>query len=305
MITENIRAAMASIFKQGQVLEQVPMKLHTSMRVGGPAAFLALPENAGQIAAALDFCGKAGLDHYIIGNGTNMIVDDAGFDGLILKIGEAMGSIRSEGDMLTAGAGALLSSVSKFAAARGLSGMEFAAGIPGSIGGAVSMNAGAYGGEIADILLEAMCLDGSGKIMICNRDDMCFAYRDSIVQREQLIVLSATFRLRRGDSVAISRTMQELNRRRNEKQPVQWPSAGSVFKRPEGHYAGQLIEEAGLKGLTLGGARISPMHAGFIINEDQATSDDIRKLIELVKLAVFDKSGIMLHEEVKFLGGTA
>ncbi len=302
MDKERIMAGLALIYKSGDIAENVPMSLHTSFKAGGPAAIMVQPGCAEELSRTIDACRTAGVDYYIIGNGTNLIVTDEGYDGLIIKIGDRMAGVSVRGDCIFAGAGALLSSVAKYAADQGLAGMEFASGIPGSVGGGVAMNAGAYGGELGDILEEIVCLDIRNGIRKYGKEELVLSYRHSVCQEQPLIVLSAVFGLKRDGIDGIKSRMRQYNRLRNEKQPVQWPSAGSVFKRPEGHFAGRLIEDAGLKGLALGGARISPMHAGFIINEKNATADDILKLIELVKLTVYDSSGIRLQEEVKVIG---
>ncbi len=302
MDIKKIMADLALILKPEQILTDVSMKLHTSFRVGGPAALLTLPENEAEIVETLRICKAAGTAFFILGNGTNIIVKDAGFDGVIIKLGDRFSRIAVDGNRITAEAGALLAAVSRQAADESLAGLEFAGGIPGSIGGAVAMNAGAYGGEIKNVLESARCLYADGSIKELSCEALMLSYRHSLCQEEGLIVLSAVFKLAKDMESAVKERTRELLKLRNEKQPVQWPSAGSVFKRPEGHYAGQLIEEAGLKGLMLGGARVSPMHAGFIVNEHEAKAKDILDLISLIKLTVLERTGILLQEEIKILG---
>ncbi|MDO4395683.1 MAG: UDP-N-acetylmuramate dehydrogenase [Clostridia bacterium] len=243
-------------------------------------------------------------DPYImLGNGTNTLVKDSGYHGTVVKLGDSFNKVKVEGERVTAGGGALLSVIAKVALGESLTGFEFAGGIPGSVGGAIFMNAGAYGGEMKDIV-ETVTLakkDGSGVVTV-KGEDMDFGYRHSVLEETGDIVLSVTYKLAKGDRQEIQSTMSELTQKRNEKQPVQYPSAGSFFKRPEGHFAGKLVQDAGLKGLTVGGAQVSQLHSGFVINVGGATATDIIDLMHVVQDTVEDKFGVRLEPEVRIIG---
>ena len=250
-------------------------------------------------------CSKSGRtpEVVIIGNGSNILVRDGGFDGVIIKLGDEFTKIEQDGEQITAGAAALLSTVSKEAAQMGLAGMEFAGGIPGSLGGAVYMNAGAYGGEMKDVVKSVKAISRDGmREYLAYASELAFAYRHSIFAENGDIVTEVTLDLKSGDKAEIERRMKELSEKRNTKQPLRYPSAGSFFKRPEGHFAGALIEVAGLKGLSVGGAQVSELHAGFIVNTGGATASDIISLMKLVQNTVRDKSGIELVPEVRIIG---
>lgn len=291
------------ILKSDQILVDVPMKDYTSMRVGGKAKIVVLPSAVDEIRELIKSLGKNSIPYYVIGNGTNLIVHDAGYNGVIIKLSENFSSVTVDENIITAKSGASIVSVSNLACENSLSGLEFAAGIPGTVGGAVVMNAGAYDGEMKDVVFEATCVDHTGEIVSLGYDDLQFGYRTSRVQRDSLVVLEAKMRLNEGNMDAIKDKMKELNRRRREKQPLNFPSAGSIFKRPAGHFAGKLIEEAGLRGYQIGGAQVSEKHCGFIINTGTATASDVIELIEYIKKKVFETSGVMLQQEVKILGG--
>lgn len=291
------------ILKSDQILVDVPMKDYTSMRVGGKAKIVVLPSAVDEIRELIKSLGKNSIPYYVIGNGTNLIVHDAGYNGVIIKLSENFSSVTVDENIITAKSGASIVSVSNLACENSLSGLEFAAGIPGTVGGAVVMNAGAYDGEMKDVVFEATCVDHTGEIVSFGYDDLQFGYRTSRVQRDSLVVLEAKMRLNEGNMDAIKDKMKELNRRRREKQPLNFPSAGSIFKRPAGHFAGKLIEEAGLRGYQIGGAQVSEKHCGFIINTGTATASDVIELIEYIKKKVFETSGVMLQQEVKILGG--
>jgi UDP-N-acetylmuramate dehydrogenase len=278
-----------------------PMKNHTSFKVGGPADILVLPSETSEVIELLNFCNKYNIDFYIMGNGSNTVVRDKGFRGMIIKLTE-LSSISIKETTVTAGAGAFLSCVAKAALNENLKGMEFASGIPGTVGGAVAMNAGAYGPEIKDIIDYADVVDLYGNVMRLSRDELELSYRNSIVQKNDYIVLQAAFKLEPGNYEDIKNRMDELNRRRADKQPLNYPSAGSTFKRPEGYFAAKLIEDSGLKGLSCGGAMVSEKHSGFIINFDNATTKDILKLIEMVQKAVYDKFNVFIEPEIKIIG---
>ena len=293
--------ALSAIAGSHQILENEPMSRHTTFRVGGPADVLFLPESEEQLIRALAIAGESGIPATVIGNGSNLVVKDGGIRGLVIALGEGMAAIARTGDVITAWAGASLARVAAYAQASGLSGLEFASGIPGTLGGGCAMNAGAYGGQLSDVLLDArVLLDGWVSTMTAV--DMQMGYRTSLPLRRGGIVLSARFGLKSDDPEAIAARMRDLNARRRDKQPLNYPSAGSTFKRPEGHFAGALIEQAGLKGRSVGGAQVSPKHAGFIVNTGGATAADILTLIRVVQDEVEVRSGIRLETEVRILG---
>lgn len=294
-------AAALRAMGQDRLLENEPMSGHTTFRVGGPADLMFFPESGDEILSALKLAGEEGVPAYVVGNGSNLIVRDGGIRGLVIVLGEHLSAVRIEGNCLYAQAGASLARVSAAAQAAGLSGLEFASGIPGTLGGGCAMNAGAYGGQLSDCLTRAQVLI-DGRIETVSREEMEFGYRTSMPLKTGAVVLWAEMTLKDGDRNEIGETMRELNRRRREKQPLELPSAGSTFKRPEGYFAGALIEEAGLKGLSVGGAQVSEKHAGFIVNKGGATGDDILALIRLVQEKVFEHSGVRLEREVRLLG---
>ena len=285
----------------GQLLRDEPMSRHTTFRIGGPADMMFFPAMEQQIALAIRLALDYHIPYTVIGNGSNLIVRDGGVIGLVIALGERFSHISIENNVLTAEAGATLSKVATEAQRAGLSGLEFASGIPGTLGGGCAMNAGAYGGQLSDALIDARVLI-DGEIRTLTRDEMQMGYRTTLPLREGGIVLSTRFRLQSGDPNAISERMRELNARRREKQPLNFPSAGSVFKRPEGYFAGALIEQAGLKGAQIGGAQVSEKHAGFIVNIGNATAGDVLTLIERVQKTVFEHSGVHLETEVRVIG---
>jgi UDP-N-acetylmuramate dehydrogenase len=279
------------------------MRVHTSFKAGGKADFFLVPRDIASLTAALRLLNAADVDAFILGNGTNVLVRDGGYRGAILYSGEALGGIEFVEDTLTCGAGASLVSVAREAAKHGLAGMEAISGIPGSIGGALYMNAGAYDGTMADIVTEASIYDiDNDNFITVNKRDMRLSYRFSAFQQGRWVILSVTLRLRPGDREEILRAMNTYARKRNDKQPMNLPSAGSFFKRPEGAYAGKLIEDAGLKGYSVGGAQISEKHAGFIVNTGGATASDILTLAEEVKRRVREYSGFVLEPEPRIIG---
>lgn len=286
---------------QGKLLIHEPMARHTTFRVGGPADALFLADSEDAMLSVMAVCRETHTPMTFIGRGSNLIVRDKGIRGLVIAPGEGMARMEREGDILTAGAGASLSALSAEAARWGLSGLEFASGIPGSVGGGVAMNAGAYGGEIKDVLVDARVYM-EGEIRTLNLQQMEMGYRSTLPLRAGAPVLSARFRLAPGEREAIFRRMNELNQRRRDKQPVNLPSAGSVFKRPEGYFAGTLIEQAGLKGRRIGDAQVSEKHAGFIVNVGQAKAEDILALIALIQREVKEKFSVSLQTEVRVLG---
>lgn len=285
----------------GRVLRDEPMAAHTTFRVGGPADLLFLPESEEELAFALSEAGRLRVPAFVMGNGSNLIVRDGGIRGLVAVLGEQFSALETEGTRVVAQAGATLARVAAFALGHSLAGFEFASGIPGTVGGGAAMNAGAYGGQISDVFAAARVLK-DGEICSYGPAEMEMRYRSTRPLREGSVVLSVTLALRPGDAAEIRRTMNDLNGRRREKQPLEFPSAGSTFKRPEGHFAGALIEQAGLKGARVGGAMVSEKHAGFLINAGGATARDILALIELVRTRVLEASGVSLEPEVRIMG---
>ena len=294
--------ALINAVGEDKLLFDEPLAHHTTFRTGGPAAYYAMPSSAVEIADLIKVCRDHGTGYYILGNGSNVLASDDGYDGLVIEIGRNMSEIRVEDDIIYAQAGAMLSAAAAAAAAASLAGLEFASGIPGSVGGAVFMNAGAYGGEIKDVLKTADVLTSDGRVITLEADELDLSYRHSCVEEKGYTVISAAFAGRRGDKEEIMALMKDLNGRRRDKQPLEYPSAGSTFKRPEGHYAGALIEECGLKGASVGGAQVSTKHAGFVINTGGATSADIIGLISHIKDTVYRETGVMLEPEVRMLG---
>ena len=274
---------------------------HTSFRTGGPADWFVIPDTPEELAAALAVCKKTDTPWYILGNGTNLLVGDKGIRGAVFSM-ERFDRMEVSGTRIRAGAGLLLSRLANGAFKEGLSGLEFVAGIPGSVGGAAVMNAGAYGSEIKNCLVSAAALDPEGRVRTYKAEELSLGYRTSRFLTSGEIVLEAEFSPERGKKEEIQARMEELSRKRREKQPLEYPSAGSTFKRPEGYFAGQLIEEAGLKGLSVGGASVSEKHAGFVINRERATSADILSLCREVQARVDGRFGVKLELEVRLLG---
>ena len=298
-LADTLRAATSI----AQVLEHEPMARHTTMRVGGPAEILFSPAGEGELLFAVREAKRAGAPFRIIGNGSNLLVLDGGLPGLTIRLGEAFSKISVDGNQIRAQAGALLSRVAAAARDASLTGLEFASGIPGSAGGGMAMNAGAYGGQLSDVFEGCRALDPeTGIISALGPAEMALGYRESAALSRGLIVTEAAFRLTAGDRSAIQAKMDDLSARRREKQPLNLPSAGRTFKRPEGHFAGALIEQAGLKGLRVGGACVSEKHAGFVVNDRNATARDVLDLIRLVQARVLEHSGVRLETEVRILG---
>ena len=289
------------ISKPEQLLCDEPMSAHTTFRVGGPADVMFFPKSVEQLCAAMNAAQTCGVEALVMGNGSNMLVRDGGVRGLVIVLGERFSDVRVEGEMLIAQAGAPMARVASVAQAASLTGLEFISGIPGTLGGGCAMNAGAYGGQLSDVLVDAQVLLG-GEVRVLSREEMQMGYRTTRPLREGGVVLSARFQLKKGDGEAILAQMKELNARRREKQPLNLPSAGSTFKRPEGHFAGALIEHAGLKGLSVGGAQVSDKHAGFIVNTGSATAADVLALIGRVQDEVERAFGVRLEPEVRIIG---
>ncbi|WP_313164571.1 UDP-N-acetylmuramate dehydrogenase [Sedimentibacter sp.] len=287
---------------RGNILKDEPLKNHTYFKIGGPAAIFAEPEDTEDLKTALSLIKKYEVNCFIMGNGTNLLVSDCGYNGIVIKIGEKFNYFHRENNIVTVGAGVLLSVLAKYAAREGLAGFEFASGIPGYLGGAVYMNAGAYGGEMKQIVKSVKCMDSDGNIYNFSNEDMEFAYRHSKASDSEYIVLEAELELAPGDKDEIASLIKDLNERRISKQPLHLPSAGSTFKRPENGYASKLIEDAGLKGLIHKGAMVSDKHCGFIVNIDNASCEDVLELMRIVVSTVNDKFGIKLEPEVKIVG---
>lgn len=278
-----------------------PMSKHTTFRIGGAAEVFAAPD-ARELPQLLAMAKGADVPVTVIGNGSNLLVGDRGIAGLVIEIGERMSEVRIEGTILVAGAGALLSKAAQTAAAAGLGGLEFAAGIPGSVGGAVVMNAGAYGGEMKDVLQSVKVLTEEGELLILTTEELELGYRHSCVPERKYIVVEATMELAAKPEEEIRAYMAELRAKRIEKQPLEYPSAGSTFKRPEGYFAGKLIMDAGLRGYTVGGAQVSEKHCGFVINKGDATAADVRQLMQDVHDRVKEQFDVELEPEVKLIG---
>ena len=294
---EEIRAALPELV----VYQQEPMKKHTTFRVGGPADLYVCPKKQ-ELPVILGLAKKKGHAVTVIGNGSNLLVGDKGIRGLVIEVGAQMNAVEVQGNILRAQAGALLSQVAAKAAAAGLGGMEFAAGIPGSVGGAVVMNAGAYGGEMKDIIEKVYVLDENGAQLELDRDALDLGYRHSCIPEKKYIVTKVVLELVPRNEAEIRSEMKELNEKRAEKQPLQYPSAGSTFKRPEGYFAGKLIMDAGLRGYQVGGAQVSEKHCGFVINKGDATAADICQLMRDVSDKVQAQFGVVLEPEVKMIG---
>ncbi len=293
---------LCSIVGGEQVLTEEPMKKHTTFRIGGPADFLVLPQTLQEIAEVTALCRKEGQPWYVIGNGSNLLVGDKGVRGVVIQLLRNFNEIEVRGEEIHVQAGTVNAAVARQALDAGLTGFEFAAGIPGTTGGAVVMNAGAYGGEMKDILKEVTVLDEDGKVRTLAAEELELGYRTSIIARKGYIVLDICMKLEKGDPEAIRTRMDELREKRVTKQPLEYPSAGSTFKRPEGYFAGKLIMDAGLRGFSVGGAQISEKHCGFVINKGNATAEDVVNLMEETKKIVMEKFGVVLEPEVKRLG---
>ena len=300
--TEEIAAGLIDIVGEEACLEHESMKKHTTFRIGGEADVFVMPRSEEELSYVLAYCRQSAVRHAVIGNGSNLLVSDRGYRGVIIQIAKNLSGIRVEDCEIEAQAGALLSSIARRAMESSLTGMEALSGIPGTLGGALTMNAGAYGTEMKDIVRSVRVLDEEGRIRELSCEEMEFAYRTSVAQRENMIILSACLVLQNGEKEQIQRAMDELRERRQSKQPLELPSAGSTFKRPEGYYAGALIEQAGLRGYREGGAQVSEKHCGFVVNTGGATAEDVLRLIHAVQDAVYENAGVRLEPEVRMLG---
>ena len=278
------------------------MSRHTTFRIGGPASVFVTPKSEKDLVTAIEICRSQGAPYFILGNGSNLLVSDQGYDGVVVHIGSDLRDISVEGTEITAKTGAMLSQVAHAALAHGLTGMEFAAGIPGSLGGACMMNAGAYGGEMSQILVGVRALDDKGQIVELAADQLELGYRHSIMMEKQYVVLGARIHLEKGNPEKIQAQMDDLKEKRIAKHPLEYPSAGSTFKRPEGAFAGKLIMDAGLRGFRIGDAMVSEKHCGFVVNAGKATAEDVCGVISHVQQVVMEKYGKELEPEIRFLG---
>jgi UDP-N-acetylmuramate dehydrogenase len=278
------------------------MSKHTTFKVGGNADVFVCPNNIKELSHVIKVCNILDVPYFVIGNGSNIIVKDNGFRGVIIQVYKNLSDVCIKDGTIVAGAGIMLSKLAKIIAEESLEGFEFASGIPGTLGGAIYMNAGAYGGDMSQVLVSADVVDQQGNIITLTRDELKLGYRTSILQQSNHIVVSGVLKCERGNKDTIAYLIQNLNNKRKEKQPLNFPSAGSTFKRPEGYYAGKLIMDSGLRGYKIGDAQVSEKHCGFIINKGNATANDIISLINYVKVNVEDKFGVELQTEVKIIG---
>lgn len=293
---------ITSIIPEERVRFQEPLSSHTTFKIGGPADVMAFPESISEIQQLVQYCHEFNIPYVILGLGSNMLVRDKGLRGLVIKLGNSLKGLYVAGDEILAEAGIRLSELSKKAAANSLSGLEFAEGIPGSVGGAVVMNAGAYNGEMGQVLAAVSAIDTNGHIKMFQPEEMRLGYRSSVFQNSGWIVVSALLKLKPGRREDIENQMKEYARQRREKQPLDMPSAGSTFKRPAGYYVGPLLEEMGLKGFRIGGAEVSSKHAGFIVNTGQASAQDIMDLIAYIKNRALNEYQITLETEIRIVG---
>lgn len=297
-VNEQLKQAIGS----EKVFDQEPMKKHTTFRIGGPADLFVVPETIEDIKTTCQIAKEHNIPLFVLGNGSNLLVGDHGIEGIVLQIYKNLSKISVEGDQIHVQAGALLSSVSKTALKEELTGFEFAGGIPGTFGGAVVMNAGAYGGEMVQVLKEVTVLTQEGEVETIKASELELGYRTSNVLQNGYVVLSGVIELKKGKKEEIKAQMDEYALARKTKQPLEFPSAGSTFKRPEGYFAGKLIQDAGLRGYQVGGARVSDKHCGFVVNQENATAADVMQLIEDVQNKVKEQFGVLLEPEVKRIG---
>lgn len=293
---------LQKLLGEEKVLKNEPMASHTTFRIGGPADYFVMPETVRELADVLELCREENMSYFILGNGSNLLVGDKGFRGVVIQLYKNFDGIQIEGTKVTAKAGAMLIRVAKEAGRAGLTGLEFASGIPGTIGGAMVMNAGAYGGEMKDVVKAVTVLTKEGEIKTLTGEEMNFRYRGSVIEDEGYIVLEAVMELKEGNLEEIQARINELSVQRKTKQPIEYPSAGSTFKRPEGYFAGKLIQDAGLRGYQVGCAQISEKHCGFVINAGGATAADVMQLMQDVSEKVYAQFGVTLEPEVKRIG---
>ena len=293
---------LQKLLGEAKVLIQEPMASHTTFRIGGPADYFVMPENTEELAGVLKLCKEEKVPYFILGNGSNLLVGDKGFRGVVIQLYKNFDGVEIFGTTVKARAGAMLIRVAKEAGKAALTGLEFASGIPGTIGGAMVMNAGAYGGEMKDVVTEVTVLTKTGEVKTLTGEQMNFRYRGSVVEDEGYIVLEAVMELKEGNLEEIQARMEELSVQRRTKQPIEFPSAGSTFKRPEGYFAGKLIQDAGLRGYRVGGAQVSEKHCGFVINAENATAADVMQLMKDVSDKVQAQFGVPMEPEVKRIG---
>ena len=301
-MNSEIRKMFCDLLGEDRVFTEEAMSQHTTFKIGGPADYFLMPDKGEDVGRVIKICKEKEIPYFILGNGSNLLVGDGGYRGAVIQIYRNMSSVTVEGNEIRAQAGALLSAVAAAAKNASLTGFEFAGGIPGTIGGAVVMNAGAYGGAMKDVLTEVTVMNAEGDIFTLPTEELELGYRTSIIKTVGYIVLEAKIRLKEGDPEVIRETMKDLTIRRTTKQPLEYPSAGSTFKRPEGYFAGKLIMDSGLAGYQVGGAQVSEKHCGFVINAGDATARDVRTLMDNVRDIVYKKYGVTLEPEVKFLG---
>ena len=302
VINEAVSEYIRQYVAPQDIFEKEPMSRHTTFRVGGEADALLKIRSKEQLEKLIPYFKMVELPYFVIGNGSNLLVGDKGYRGIILQLSDGMDQIRVEGCRLTVQAGCLMSQVARAAYENSLTGFEFASGIPGSIGGGVVMNAGAFDGELKQVVTRVWVLNENGEVWILDNQDMEFGYRTSVIKKRPFVVVQVELELEPGNPEQIKAKMDELNQRRRDKQPLQYPSAGSTFKRPEGYFAGKLIMDAGLRGYSIGGACVSEKHCGFVINKGNATAADVAEVIREVQERVKDRFGVTLETEVIFLG---
>lgn len=302
MISGAVVEALQRFVPGENIRLQEPMAGHTTFRIGGPADCFLQIENEEQLKGVQHYLNLVGVPYFVLGNGNNLLVSDSGYRGIILQIGPKMSEIVVAGERMVAQAGALLSQAAHVAMEHGLTGLEFASGIPGTVGGGVMMNAGAYDGEMSQVVTQVRVISKDGETMELDRATMEFGYRTSTIRNNSFIVTEVTFELQKGDKDVIKARMEDLMVRRRDKQPLEYPSAGSTFKRPEGHFAGKLIADAGMRGFRIGGAEVSHKHCGFVVNTGSATAQDVRNVISEIQTRVKDKFRVDLETEVVFLG---
>lgn len=307
----DLKRELEEILQEGMLKEAEPMRLHTTFRIGGPARFYVMPKKEEELTALIKLCNRKEIPFFILGNGSNLLVGDYGFDGVVIEVKEHFSYMKFQdikmeenGKLVsvTAGAGIMLVKLAREAANRSLQGFEFAAGIPGTLGGAVAMNAGAYGGEIKDHIVRAKVLTKEGDVLELTKEELELGYRRSIVTKKKYIVLEAEFEFTHGDKETILETIKDFNGRRRDKQPLEYPSAGSTFKRPEGYFAGKLIQDAGLRGFRIGDLMVSEKHCGFVVNVGNGTAAQAKELIEKVMETVEAQFGVTLEPEVRMIG---
>lgn len=297
----DLKNLFSNIYSKDEVKINALMKEHINFEVGGPADILLIPSKVEQIIESIKICKENNIPYFVMGNGSNLLVKDGGIRGVVIKL-TGLTNLEVNEEEIKADCGVMLKELSDKALENSLTGLEFACGIPGSVGGAVFMNAGAYNGEIKNVIKEAEVITSSGEIITLSKDELELGYRTSKVMKDNSIVINATFKLEKGNKEEIKETIDDLTQKREEKQPLEYPSAGSTFKRPEGYFAGKLIQDSGLKGYSIGGAAVSSKHSGFVINKGNATAKDILDLIAYIQEKVKKQFGVELHTEVRIIG---